>query len=168
LGQLARLVGYKNISKGANKVCRFEREGVITEELLARLAEALGIDFATVEALIDQDRTEYLQAWTAWVNQPVPMQLVAKIIPAIYAKVLLPETVTTPAQAEAFACAYAREHRRQVCLAVSRRLSIWIDQEGQVYARTEARPDSPNVPFMRLRGSSERFLFGFGGGGEMG
>jgi transcriptional regulator with XRE-family HTH domain len=167
LGQLARLIGYCNVSKGANKIVSFEREGVISEELLARLAEALAIDFATVETLIDQDRQEYLQEWEMWVIEPVPMQLIAKIIPAVYARVQLPETVTTREQGEAFACAYAKEHRRQVCLAVSRRLSIWIDKEGQVYARTEARPDSPNVPFMRLRGSGRRFWFGFGWGGEM-
>jgi len=94
------------------------------------------------------------------------MELIAKIIPAVYARVPLPAEITTPEQAEAFACAYAREHKRQVCLAVSRRLSNWIDKEGVVYARTEAKPDSPNTPFMRLRGSGRAFLFGFGEGGE--
>jgi transcriptional regulator with XRE-family HTH domain len=162
LGQLARMAGYKNASKGANKIVLFERQGEITEELLARLAEALHIDLPTVERLIDQDRSEYLRAREQWVSQPVPMQLIAKLIPAVYARVPLPETVTTPEQAEAFACEYAREHHRQVCLAVSRRLSVWIDKEGKVYARTEATPDSPNTPFMRLRGSGKGFLFGFG------
>ena len=166
LGQLARMVGYRNISKGANKVCRFERESIITDELLARLAEALHIDLSTVEQLIEQDRQEHLRAWEAWASQPVPMQLIVKYIPAVYGTVPLPKTVTTPEQAEAFACAYAREHKRQVCLAVSRRLSIWIDKEGIVYARTEAKPDSPNVPGMSLKGNPRRFLFGFGGGGE--
>jgi len=165
LGQLARMVGYRNVSKGANKIVRFEREGTVTEELLARLAEALQIDFATVERLIDQDRQEYLREWEAWVSQPVPMALIAKLIPAVYARVPLPAEITTHEQAEAFACAYAKVHNRQVCLAVSRRLSIWIDKEGVVYARTGAKPDSPNTPFMRLRGSGKGFLFGFGGGG---
>jgi len=162
LGQLARFVGYRNVSKGSNKIVRFEREGIITEELLARLAETLGVDFPVVESLIEQDRAERLREWEAWVSQPVPMRLIEKYMPAVYGTVPIPETVTTPEQAEAFACSYAKEHRHQVCLAVSRRLSIWIDNEGQVYARTEARPDCSNVPYMRLKGSSRRFLFEFG------
>jgi hypothetical protein len=158
LGQLARLVGYRNVSKGANKIIRFEREGIITDELLARLAEDMHIEFGTVEQLIEQDRQEYQRAWEAWVSQPVPMQLIVKYIPAVYGKVALPESATTPEHAEAFACFYAREHKLQVCLAVSRRLSIWIDREGIVYARTEARPGQPNMPFMEIKG--RRFLLG--------
>jgi hypothetical protein len=48
-------------------------------------------------------------------------------------------------------------------LAVSRRLSIWIGKDGVdgVYARTEATPDDPNVPFMRLKGP-RTFLTNFG------
>jgi Helix-turn-helix domain len=41
-GQLAQTVGYRNVSRGSNKICCLEREGVVTEELLARIAEALG------------------------------------------------------------------------------------------------------------------------------
>jgi hypothetical protein len=157
------MVGYRNVSKGANKIVRFEREGRVTEELLTRLAAALHIDPPTVEGLIERDRQNYLQEWEEWVNLPVPMQLIVKYIPAVYGTVDLPETVETPEQAEAFARAYAKHNKRQVCLAVSRRLSVWIDRQGQVYARTEATPDGPNVPFMRLKGSGRTFLLGLGG-----
>jgi transcriptional regulator with XRE-family HTH domain len=159
LSDLAQMVGYKNLSKGSNKIVRFEREGVITEELLARLADALRIDLPTVENLIEQDRQERLREWEEWVSQPVPMQLIAKIMPAVYSRVPLPDEITTPEQAEAFAVDYAKQNKRQVCLVVSRRLSVWIDAEGEVYARTEATPDEPNVPFMQVSG--KRFLFRF-------
>jgi transcriptional regulator with XRE-family HTH domain len=162
LGQLARMVGYRNVSKGSNKIVRFEREGAITEELLALLAEALHIDLPTVEELIEQDRKERLRAWEEWANKPEPMQLIVKYIPAVYGTVPLPPAAKTPEEAEAFACGYAKQHGRRVCLAVSRRLSIWINKEGQVEARTEAKPDSPNMPFMKLKGSPRKFLMGFG------
>jgi hypothetical protein len=162
LGQLARLVGYRNVSKGANKLIRLEREGIIEEQLLVRLAETLGIEVPTVQSLMEQDRQEHLQAWETWVNQPVPMQLIVKYIPAVYGRVPIPEVVQTPDQAEAFARQYARQHGRRVCLAISRRLSIWIDQNGDVEARTEATPDYPNVPYMRLKGSGRMFVVGFG------
>ncbi len=63
LGQFARRLGYRNVSKGANRIVRFEREGVITETLLIHLAEELRIDMATVERLMDEDRQEQLREW---------------------------------------------------------------------------------------------------------
>jgi hypothetical protein len=162
LGQLGRQVGYRNVSKGANKLVRFEREGIIQEQVLVRLAEVLGIESSRVQSLIEQDRQEYLHAWETWVNQPVPMKLIVKYMPAVYGTVPMPEEITTPEQAEAFACDYARERRRSVCLAVSRRLSVWIDKGGNVEARTEATPGCPNTPVIRLKGSGRMFLAGFG------
>jgi hypothetical protein len=162
LGQLARMVGYRNVSKGANRIVRFEREGTVTEDLLAALADALGIDLQTVKGLIDQDRTDYLEAWEAWVNEQVPMQLIARYMPAVYGRVKFPEEITTAEQAEAFASEYAKQHGRRVCLSLSRRHSVWIDAQGQVEARTEATPNDPNVPFMQLKGSRTRFLMNFG------
>jgi hypothetical protein len=90
------------------------------------------------------------------------MRLIVKYIPAVYGTVPLPQEVTTPEAAEAFASWYARQHGRKVCLALSRRHSVWLDAQGQVSARTEATPDDPNVPFMRLKGSRTRFLMRFG------
>jgi transcriptional regulator with XRE-family HTH domain len=162
LGQLARLLGYRNVSKGANKISRFEREGYATADLLPRLAGALGIDLPTVEGLLERDGQERLREWEEWVSQPVPIQLVVRYMPAVYGRVTLPEGITTPEQAEAFAREYARQHRRQVCLAVSRRLSVWVGTDGRVEARTEATPDTPNTPFMRLRGSGKKFVLNFG------
>ena len=53
------------------------------------------------------------------------------------------------AYAAAAARTYARQHGRRVCLALSRRLPVWVGKDGQVEARTEATPDGPNVPYMR-------------------
>lgn len=159
LGQLAKLVGYRNISKGANRIARFERAGIITDDLLAALADALDIDYPTVERLIEQDRQEHLRAWETWVNQPVPMQIVVRYMAAVYGNVRKPGDITTHAQAEAFACEYARKHRLRVCLILCRRHSVWIDEEGHVYSRTEATPDNPNMPWMQMRSDKRQFLF---------
>jgi hypothetical protein len=72
LGQLARLLGYRNVTKRAHRIVRFEREGVINEPLLGHLAGVLRVDVHTVAQLIEQDRQEYLWAWEAWVNELVP------------------------------------------------------------------------------------------------
>jgi len=158
LGQLARLAGYKNVSKGANKIARFEAAGVVKEELLAALADVLGIDLEQIEQLAEQDRQERLRAWESWVSQPVAMQLIVRLMPAVYARKPLPEEINTHEEAEAFACEYARENHFRVCLVLSRRHSVWVDAKGQVYARTEATPDQPNVPFMKLQGNIRTFL----------
>jgi hypothetical protein len=162
LGELARMVGYRNISKGSRRITRLEQQGDCTEDLLAALADAMSIDLQTVNTLIDQDRQEHLRAWEEWASEPVPMRLIARYIPAVYGTVPLPEEITTPTQAEVFACEYAKQNGRKVCLALSRRLSVWIDAQGQVYARTETTPDDLNLPFMRLKGSKDRFLMRFG------
>jgi hypothetical protein len=90
------------------------------------------------------------------------MCLIVRYLAAVYGTVPLPEEIAKHEQAEAFASEYAKQNGRRVCLALSRRHSVWIDAQGQVYARTEARPDQPNTPFMRLRGSKTKFLMRFG------
>ncbi|MBA4068091.1 MAG: hypothetical protein C0501_31195 [Isosphaera sp.] len=55
LGGLARLAGYRRVRRAAGRIARFERHGVVGEELLARLADALGIDLFTVEELLARD-----------------------------------------------------------------------------------------------------------------
>ena len=127
-----------------------------TPDPLVNVAEALALDWTTVERLAEEDRQELLREWERWVSEPVPMYLVVRLMAAIYVRIGLPAEVTTPEQAEAWACGFAHQHRCRVCLVVSRRWSVWIDADGQVEARTEARPGEPNMPLMRVRG--RRFL----------
>jgi transcriptional regulator with XRE-family HTH domain len=55
LGTLARLTGYPNARKVAGRIACFEKYGTIKDELLARLADALGIDYAAIERLLARD-----------------------------------------------------------------------------------------------------------------
>ncbi len=160
LGELARTLGYRNVTRGVRRIFHLEREGTIKEDLLIKLAEALGIELPTVERLIDEDHKEHLRQWELWVNESQPMFLVVKLMPAVYSKKALPPEVTTPEQAEAWACEFARQHRLRVCLVLSRRLSVWIDADGNVETRTEATPGEPNTPWMKLPGNPRKFLFG--------
>jgi hypothetical protein len=159
LGELARLVGYKNIAKGANRIVRFEREGIIRDDLLIKIARALEIDWATVEELGEQDRQEHIEAWNKWADEPVPMKLVIRLMAAIYSNCPFPSEITTPEAAEAFACDQARQRRMQICLVLSRRKSVWINEDGTVRKRTEATLfDGPNEPWMQLKGGRKFLL----------
>ncbi len=157
LGQLARLAGYKNLSKGARRILALERTSMAKPDLLVNVAEALNLDWAIVEQLAEEDYQERLRVWEAWANEPVPMCLVVRLIAAVYVRKALPEEVTTPGQAETWACEFARQHHCRVCLVVSRRISVWIYAQGEIESRTEATPSQPNVPFLEVRG--RRFLF---------
>lgn len=153
LGQMAALLGYANLSKGARRIMEFERTGVATPlDLPLRMAEILGVESATVKALIQRDYAD----WQAWLNEPVPMRLVIRIMAGVCAEVRLPSSVATTEEAEAYARQFAKAHRVKACLAISRRVSVWIDECGEVVERTEAQPHYSNVPYMQIGG--RRFL----------
>ena len=73
-------------------------------------------------------------------------------------RIPLPDHVTTPEQAEAYACEFAKQKRWQLCLSLSRRHAVWVNEEGRVYFRSEATPDHPNGPWMALGKHGKRFL----------
>jgi hypothetical protein len=72
-----------------------------TPDPLVNVAEALALDWTTVERLAEEDRQERLREWERWVSEPVPMYLVVRLMAAIYVRMGLPAEVTTPEHAEA-------------------------------------------------------------------
>ncbi len=157
--QLARLAGCSNILKNGNRIRQFELTGQISQELFARIASALAVDPTTVERLVEQDRREFFDAWLKWVNEPITPYLVIRLIPAVYFRRAVPPSMTTMAEAEAWASMVAREERKRCCLVWSRRVSCWFsEKDGGLYARTEAVPGESNEPRMRIGGKA--FTFG--------
>lgn len=156
LGQLARQIGYRNLTKGIRRITCLERTGLGKNDLVVNVVDALDLDWDTVERLAEADHLERLREWERWVNEPVPMCLVVRMMAAVYARHTLPVEITNVEEAEAWACEFARKHCCRVCLIVSRRLSVRIDSQGRVEARAEATPDALNVPFMEVKG--RRFL----------
>jgi len=56
LHALALAVAPDNVRKTAGRIGRFEAEGIIREELLAAVADALEIDLPVIEDLMVRDR----------------------------------------------------------------------------------------------------------------
>lgn len=158
-GELARRLGYRNIAKGARRIHLFETEGEIPKELLWQLAGVLEVDQATVERLARQDDERFLREWSAWANEPIEPYLVVRVIPAIYTHLALPPHVASVEAAENFAAEVARERRKQCCLVLSRRLSVYFDEAGDVKNRMEAVPGQPHGPYMTLAGKGRAFLW---------
>lgn len=148
LGELARRIGYSNICKGCRRLDQFERTGHATrKDLPQRMGLALGVGDDVVQRLAWLDYAD----WQAWLNEPVPMRLIVRWLPGIYVDEAVPADVR-PDAAERWASKVAIEQHRQVCLVVSRRLSIWFDEKGAVVARTETQAEEPNVPTAKVGG----------------
>ena len=155
LGPLAEMIGLKNRNKGARIILQFEREGVVSDDLLAKLTQALELDEYEIGKAMEKDTAE----WEAWVSEPVPMQMIVRLVAAVYCPHPVPAEITTPEEAEAYARAYAKEKHFRVCLVLNRRQSVWINEEGKVKARTTTKPGLPNIPYATL-GGRRKFLFG--------
>lgn len=164
LGDVARRMGYTSIPGAANRLIRFEERGEIDHRVFAKLTLALQIDQETVSRLVEQDRREQLERWLAWANEPVAPRLVVRLIPGIYSSHRVPAGFTSPEEMERYASEFAERKHLRVCLMPSRRLAIWIDEEGKRTLVEEAAPGEVLGPWMRFRGSGRRFLFGSDGG----
>jgi len=150
LGQLTRLVGYTNISKGANRINAFERGGGVRADLRTKIAEVLGIDPLTVDRLMEEDRRQFFAEWSAWAHEPIRPYLVVRFMAAIYAQHNLPEEIQSVEEAEAYATNVARTRHLRCCLVLSRKISVWIEADGSISRVTEAVPGEVNTPVMRI------------------
>lgn len=159
LGPLAERVGYKNRSKGAQRILMFEREGEIDDDFLQKLCEALELDPGGVQEAMEKDRAE----WEEWLNEPVPMRMIVRIMATVYSPASLPPEITTPDEAVSYACSFAKGKKLNVCLEISRRESVWIGPDGEVRKRTFAQPGVPNIPYTTL-GGKRKLLFHTAGG----
>jgi hypothetical protein len=158
LNRLARLIGYKNDCKGMNRIGSFENHGVVHPDLLKKLMVALDVDPAIVDQLVEQDRLEFFAEWTKWVNTPIDPYLVIRLMPAIYCRKDIPDTVRNIDEAEDYAVSISKRMHCKVCLVLSRRITLWFNSEGVLDDATEAVPGQSNVPTMRLGRGRKRFL----------
>jgi transcriptional regulator with XRE-family HTH domain len=157
-GQLARLLGYTNLSGGCNRIQAFERGGKVRPDLLGKLAEVLEVS----PDQIRQHAAEDYKDWLAWASEPVRPHVVVRLLAAVYQRVELPDDALGPEAAEAVAAVVARERKLKVCLVLSRRVSIWFDTGGRESGRSEATPEMPCEPFLMVGGKRVQFDFGVG------
>lgn len=159
LGDFARRIGYRNVSKGASRIDKFEKFGEVHEGLLLKLAAALGIDNETVAMLIEEDRQRYVREWERWASIPIEPYVVLANVGGFTLNEPLPPTITSRAEAEAYASGIARKMKRRILLVLSRRLSIGFAPEGNRTRVNEAKPGQVTVPYLRPSGSRRTFLF---------
>lgn len=165
-GELARRAGCMNVSKAANRICRFERgEAPIPPELFWRVVQALEMHPESLDRLIEQEVLENerreREEFERWASVPINPYLVIRFLAACYVNRSLPESLTT----EAERIEYAREQAMHgfsypvhACLVLSRRRRVWIRPDGS-YRHEEVGPGRVNLPVMRLRGTRQSLRF---------
>ncbi len=149
--ELSRLIGYKNVSKGMNRIVDLERENIIIPEVLVKIVEALNLDHSYVNSLIEKDRAEDKRAFEKWLSEPIKMYYVIRIIPAIYMSYALPSYINSEDEALNFVAEIAREKHKKCCLVLSRKEKIFIDEDSQIEGRFEAEYGDESYPCVRVK-----------------
>jgi len=148
-GDLARQCGYSNVSKGSNRIQKFEQSSKIEPTLLGKLASALGITSTEIHQAVAQDRAE----WEAWASEPIEPHLIVRLVAAFYSRSAIPlELRGDRAAMEEFAADYAATNRMRVCLVLSRRLRVWFERDGRCSGETEDTFGSRNGLTMTVDG----------------
>jgi hypothetical protein len=133
LAQLARTLGYANVSKGVRKIDEFERAGRCHPDLFAKLTATLGIESATISRLRYAD-------FKAWIhtsaNPPTPYLLRSPIRGCLG----VPEELTTIEEMEKYAADQARRHGSAVTLVLDNRIRVRFAKDGSLDQVTEALP----------------------------
>jgi hypothetical protein len=165
LAEVARRLGYTNVSKCCRKVLQVERDGVADGDFLRRLAGVFGISEGVVVYLTRQDRLSYLRAWSEWADQPVPIRVVMRAVPGFMVEVAAPAGVTTPYDAIAFGQSHAARYHAKVFVVLSRREAVGITEVGSINGRFHTRPDTDPCPLVSV--GRQKFLFRVGGFGAV-
>jgi hypothetical protein len=159
-GEAARRMGYKSLAGACNKLTYFEERGEILADLLVKLAAVLGVDHATIQRLMEQDRQEYLEAWNKWADEPIEPYLVIRAIPGFMISKDIPPHLKTQEEMEHFAAEIAERFTKKVWLILTRRTSVYFNESATKRSVQEARPGQCNGPWMRLGSSKKKFLLG--------
>jgi transcriptional regulator with XRE-family HTH domain len=154
-GDLARRLGYKNISKGSNRVIKFERDARIQPDLFRKLVAVLEISVEDIRRCVEADKAQ----WEAWADEPIEPHLVVRVMCAVYSTKRIPvELQSSQAAMEEFASAFAKERKWRVWLVLSKRTRVWFDEKGARTGVTEDTFEESFGPYMRLGGKT--FLLG--------
>ena len=139
--QLARMLGYANVSKGVRKIDTFERKGECHPILFAKLTEVLQIDKRSRIRAAYEDYKDWLAKPA---NPPTPYLLRSPIRGCIG----LPKELTTAEEMEQYAADHAKRHGVPVCLVLSNRIWVKFDKDGSLREVVEAQP--PENPREKL------------------
>lgn len=145
--QLAAMVGYSNISRGARKITKLERDGVFRPDFLKKLIRALEISKKEFEEAFQKEKAEFEE----WLDVPVPMRMIVRYMPAVYVSHSLPDHVKSEEAAVQYVKNFTSDKNLKACLVLNRRWSFWSERGGGVWKETTFE-NQVNRPFMSIGG----------------
>ena len=148
--ELARLIGYKNVSKGMNRIIDLERENIIPEVLM-KIVKALNLDHESVNSLIKRDKEEDKMKFEEWLNQPIEMYYVTRLMPTIYLSYELPTNINTADEAVSFVAGIAKEKGNKCWVILSRKEKVYITEDGEVRGKIETKYGDEDYPYVRVK-----------------
>ena len=149
--ELARLIGYKNVSKGMNRIVDLERENIIIPEVLVKIVKALNLDHSYVNSLVEKNREKDKKDFEQGLSEPIEMYYVMRIIPAIYVSYELPTNINSENEAVKFVAEIAKEKHKKCRLVLSRKDKIYIDEDGEIEGRFETKFGDEDYPYLRVK-----------------
>jgi len=159
-GDVARLLGYVNVTKGSNRIIKFERDGNIKPDLFRKLAAILKISKDDIRRCLREDKA----GWEAWASEPIEPHLVARVMCAVYSTKRVPIEIQGSQEAmEQFTAAFAKERKWRVWLVLSKRTRVWFNEKGERTGVTEDTFEESYGPYMQHGG--RKFLLGLLNGG---
>jgi transcriptional regulator with XRE-family HTH domain len=162
-GEAVRLMGYRNVAKGANRLVAVERGEIPDEELMKKIVRALELDPEKVYECIRTMEERREDERQRWLDEPAPVQLYMRVIPGVVlSKILGLDVPEETAIKEA--CAEAKRLHCQCMLALDRRKSVWIDGDGNVTGRKDEQRGEFSRPYMTLKGGRKKFVLRLSGG----
>ncbi|MEE4262837.1 MAG: helix-turn-helix transcriptional regulator [Desulfobacteraceae bacterium] len=152
--QLASMVGYKNLNKGARRIEQVELEGPFDKAIFWGIAEALGLDHAEIEIRTRNDHENHEK----YLDEPIQMKMIVRLMAAVYTAHYLPTKIRSKEDAMAYAREYATINHAKVCLILSRRFSYWIDESGKGFMKETTKENPTNSPYMKVYRGWKKFL----------
>ena len=120
---VVKAAGWRNIDRGLRRLDRIEGgdQPFPLTALLQRFAPILGLDEAAMLAAMSEDFLE--------LDQPVPPQVVVRLIPGVYTSLQLPGDCPTEEAIE-IAAAYSARKSFKVCVVLSKIRGLYIEPDG--------------------------------------
>ena len=78
------------------------------------------------------------------------MDLILKLIPAVYQRVEIPAEIESSEETTKYTSEIAKNNHFEACLALNRRESVWIRADGTIKFKTTAKYGFPNIPYIGI------------------
>jgi len=134
-GDLARACGAvtpRQVSRVSQQLVAVERDFSRHEGLLGEVVQALGLDRADLDGLLDEERRETVELEQKWLDEPVSPEVHFKAGP-IWISRALPDSVKTEEDAVEFARRFSKGAEYPVALHWNRRVH-YVFRRGELTA----------------------------------